>query len=95
MSVGTYNFVVPTDYTEFVRIGKTFMNCLPTCGKAFYNGMCDIVFIYDGAEKTPKYAIELDCHAQVVQAKTIRDMDISDEDVLIAIDKYVNKLAKE
>ena len=95
MSIGDYNFVVPTDYPEFVRIGKTFMNCLPTCGKAFYNGMCDIVFIYDGAEQTPKYAIELDCHAQVVQAKTIRDMDISDENVLLAIDKYVNKLAKE
>ena len=94
MSVDRYNFVVPTDYTEFVRIGKTFMNCLPTCGKAFYSGLCDIVFIYDGDEKTPKYAIELDAHAQVVQAKTLRDMDISDEGVLTVIDKYVTKLAK-
>ncbi len=94
MSVDQYNFVVPTDYTEFVRIGKTFMNCLPTCGKAFYSGLCDIVFIYDGDEKTPKYAIELDAHAQVVQAKTLRDMDISDEGVLTVIDKYVTKLAK-
>lgn len=94
MSVDQYNFVVPTDYTEFVRIGKTFMNCLPTCGKAFYSGLCDIVFIYDGNEQTPKYAIELDAHAQVVQAKTLRDMDISDEGVLTVIDKYVTKLAK-
>ena len=94
MTVGNYNFVVPTDYAEFVRIGKTFMNCLPTCGKAFYSGMCDIVFIYHGTEETPKYAIELDCHANVVQAKTTRDMDISDEIVLTAIDKYVTKLTK-
>lgn len=92
MSVDDYRFEVPTDYRKFVEIGKTFMNCLPTCGKAFYNGKCDIVFIYGAHDEIPKYAIELDKYADVVQAKTTRDMDISDADVIEAIEKYVRKL---
>jgi hypothetical protein len=92
MNVDDYRFEVPTDYRKFVDIGKTFMNCLPTCGPAFYNGRCDIVFIYGKNDEVPKYAIELDAYADVVQAKTTRDMDISDVEVLKAIDKYVGKL---
>jgi hypothetical protein len=94
-TIKDYTFVVPTDYKEFIRIGKTFMNCLPTCGKAFYSGMCDIVFIYKDGEDTPKYALELDAYRDVVQAKTIRDLDITDEEVLKAIDAYVTVLQKE
>ena len=92
MDIGKFRFEVPTDYRKFVDIGKTFMNCLPTCGKAFYNGKCDIVFIYGENDVIPKYAIELDKYADVIQAKTTRDMDISDETVLEAIEKYVRKL---
>ena len=92
MQVGEYSFVVPTDYEKFVEIGKTFMNCLPTCGPAFMNGYCDIVFIYGKDEKIPKYVLELR-DTTIIQAKTIHDLDITDEVIIDTIDKYVNKLA--
>lgn len=92
MTVGDYSFVVPTDYSKFVEIGKTFMNCLPTCGTAFYNGYCDIVFIYGKDESIPKYVLELK-DTMVVQAKTVHDLDITEEVIINTIDKYVAKLA--
>jgi hypothetical protein len=46
-------------------------------------------------EDTPKYALEINAYGDVVQAKTIRDLDISDEDVLKAIAEYVKELKKE
>ena len=95
MEVKNYRFEVPTDYAKFVEIGKTFMNCLPTCGKAFYSGLCDIVFIYGNGDEIPKYAIELNSRAQVMQAKTTRDLDIEDESVLQAIESYVDEIAKK
>lgn len=93
--VDGFVFSVPTDYDEFVRIGKTFQNCLPSCGDSFYRGMCDIVFIYRAREDTPKYAIELNKQRLLVQAKTTRDLDITDADVLKAIEKYERMIQKE
>ena len=95
MEIKDYRFEVPTNYEKFVEIGKTFMNCLPTCGKAFYSGLCDIVFIYGKGDEIPKYAIELNSRAQVMQAKTTRDLDIEDESVLKAIESYVDEIAKK
>lgn len=93
MQIGDYSFVVPTDYSKFVEIGKTFMNCLPTCGPAFMNGYCDIVFIYGKDEKIPKYVLELK-DTTIVQAKTVHDLDITDEAIIETIDKYVTKLSE-
>ena len=90
--IDNFIFKVPTNYKEFVETGKEFMNCLPTCGEAFMNGLCDIVFIYRNGEKIPKYAIELDKQLQVVQAKTIRDLDIEENDVLEAISSFVKEI---
>ena len=93
--INEFSFVVPSNYDEFVRIGKTFQNCLPTCGESFYRGLCDIVFIYSAEEDTPKYAIELNKEGLLVQAKTTRDLDISDEDVLMAIETFEKQIVKE
>ena len=94
-TVNDFMFTVPKDYDEFVRIGKTFQNCLPTCGDSFYRGLCDIVFIYKEGEEIPKYAIELNKDGLLVQAKTTRDLDISDEAVLKAIEIFERQVAKE
>jgi hypothetical protein len=93
MQVENYSFVVPTNYKDFVEVGKTFMNCLPTCGPAFMNGYCDIVFIYGKDEKLPKYVLELK-DTSIIQAKTIHDLDITDESIIKTIDKYIAKLSE-
>ena len=93
--VGDYVFEVPTDYKEFINIGQEFMNCLPRCGKLFYSGKKDIVFVKKRDDDTFKYALELDAYGEVKQAKTYRDLDINDIEVLTAIDRYSTLLQKE
>lgn len=93
--INIFTFTVPNNYDEFIRIGKTFQNCLPTCGDSFYRGLCDIVFICKEEEETPKYAIELNKEGLLVQAKTTRDLDISDEPVLKAIEIFEKQVVKE
>lgn len=94
-TIDGFRFEVPTDYDEFFRIGKTFQNCLPSCGTSFYRGLCDIVFILRDGEDTPKYAIELNKDGLLMQAKTTKDMDISEQDVLTAIEKFEKQVFRE
>ena len=44
-------------------------------------------------EKVPKYVLELK-DTTIVQAKTVHDLDITDEAIIETIDKYVTKLSE-
>lgn len=92
--IGSFRFMVPTDYESYSIIAESFHNCLPVCAKAFYMGLCDIVFVYRQGETVPKYALEISKRNTIVQAKTTRDLDISEEDILLALDKYEKKISE-
>jgi hypothetical protein len=92
MAIDKYYFEVPKNYDEFIKVSKTFMNCLPHCANAFVNGLCNILFIYEDRTKFPRYAIEIGRNNDLIQAKTIHDLDISDVPVLEALDKYLDKI---
>lgn len=91
-TIGKYRFFVPNDCKEFLRIAKEFHNCLPTSIDDFINGRQNIQFIEVAGETSIRYVVEVNNRGELIQAKTIRDIDISDEDVLDAIDLYIKEL---
>ena len=89
-----FHFKVPTNYEEFLEIGRMFQNCLPLCGSSFFSGLCDIVFVYENDDTIPKYALETDKMGFVSQAKQKHDLDIEEEFAMQAVIHYERWLIK-